>query len=457
MHGSLKVVDTETTFHAQVLRLLGGHALSVSATRFSMRRTFWLEPREILRLGSTAEYAETLLATFNEAVRCRMRGTRVASTLSGGLDSSAVVAVARKQRLEVGGPPLLTVSAVADGQPWAHAAEYVRAVAGVPGIDARFVRPADMAGLTGEMERVLGDTDDLFEYYVISLILPVSRVAVAAGARVLLDGVDGDRTMSHSIDCLASAFRTGAWRRGWELTRGYARCYEMNRVRVALACGLRPAAGNVAMRVLPGAERVQDARRRRYARRAVRGDLVRLHPEFADRIGLEDRLLRAWRLNAGHQGLDATPLTEYRRLTRWLPLSAAYERRDRIAAAAGVESRHPFGDRRLIELCASLPPETLMLGGWPKGLLREAMAGLLPDHVRWRPYAADPHGALFAASCQIERDQWISAVRDTQATLTRYLDMHDFWARQRTHADDDRDAALGLVAALAFWLRRSSR
>ena len=48
-------------------------------------------------------------ATFSEAVRCRMRGTCVASTLSGGLDSSAVVAVARKQRLEVGGSPLLTV------------------------------------------------------------------------------------------------------------------------------------------------------------------------------------------------------------------------------------------------------------------------------------------------------------------------------------------------------------
>ena len=209
-HGSLECVDTETTFYAQVLRLLGGHALAVSATRFSMRRTFWLEPREILRLGSTAEYAEALLATFSEAVRCRMRGTRVASTLSGGLDSSAVVAVARKQRLEAGGPPLLTVSAVADSQPWARAAEHVRAVAGLPGIDARFVRSADMAGLTGEMERLLGDTDDPFDYHHMKLVVPVCRAAAAAGARVLLDGVDGDMAVSHSTERMVSAFST--WR-----------------------------------------------------------------------------------------------------------------------------------------------------------------------------------------------------------------------------------------------------
>jgi asparagine synthase (glutamine-hydrolysing) len=454
---SLEYVDRETTFYARVLRLLDGHALTVSATRWSMRRTFWFEPREPLRLGSTAEYAEALLATFSEAVRCRMRGTRVAATLSGGLDSSAVVAVACKQRFEAGGSPLLTVSAVGDSQPWEHAADSVRAVADQAGTDGRFVRPADMAGLTGEMERVLGATDDPFDYYLMSLIFPVSHAAAAAGARVLLDGVDGDLAVSHSIECMASAFRTGAWGRGWELTRGLADCWGKNRIRVALAWGLRPAAGRLAARVLPGGERLRDARQRRYARQAARGRLVRLRPEFADRIGPPDRLLRAWRLNAAGEGPDHTPLAIYRRPTRWESLTAAYERRDRIAAATGVEARHPFGDRRLIELCATLPPETLMLKGWPKGLLREAMTGLLPDHVRWRPWSADPHWALFRASCQLERELWKSAVREAQATLTRYVDMHDFWDRQRRMPpSDDRDAALALVAALAFWLRRPS-
>ena len=41
-----------------------------------------------------------------------------------------------------------------------------------------------------------------------------------------------------------------------------------------------------------------------------------------------------------------------------------------------------------------MPPEALTPGGWPKALLREALAGLLPDEVRWRPWAV-PHELLY--------------------------------------------------------------
>ncbi len=52
------------------------------------------------------------------------------------------------------------------------------------------------------------------------------------------------------------------------------------------------------------------------------------------------------------------------------------------AAAAGVEVRHPFLDRRVVELLLSLPP---LPGARRKAVLREAARGLLPDAVRRRP------------------------------------------------------------------------
>jgi len=454
-HAALETVDTETTLHAHVQRLLPGHALTVSATRFSLRRTFSLEPREPLRLGSPGEYAEALLATFSEAVRCRLPG-RSAAMLSGGLDSSAVVAVARRLRLESGGPPLLTVSAIAEDGPGVRAAQYVRAVTALPGLDARFVTPSDPAGTPGELERLLTRTDHPSDYFLGALSLPVYRAAASAGARVLLDGVDGDLAVSNAHESIAHAFWSGAWRRGWQLTRGLARYYDKSRVGVALDCGLRPAARSRAAHV-PGIQPLQEARRRRSARRAASAGLVRLCPAFAARIDLEDRLMRAWLLDYGPDGREAAPLPEYRRLDRWLPLLPAYERSDRIGAAAGVEARHPFGDRRLIELCAALPPEALTPGGWPKGLLREAMAGLLPDLVRGRPWAADPHLAFHRASWHSARERRKEVVRDAEERLARYLDMQDFWERQgRIEACDDRDAALSLVSALAVWLRGAS-
>lgn len=63
---------------------------------------------------------------------------------------------------------------------------------------------------------------------------------------------------------------------------------------------------------------------------------------------------------------------------------AGRERYDRVAGQAGIEARDPFLDRRLLEFVLSLPPEQMQHDGWPKVILRRAMAGLLPDTVRWR-------------------------------------------------------------------------
>jgi asparagine synthase (glutamine-hydrolysing) len=51
----------------------------------------------------------------------------------------------------------------------------------------------------------------------------------------------------------------------------------------------------------------------------------------------------------------------------------------------GIERRHPFYDRRLVEFVLSLPEEQRSLGEWPiKAVLREAMRGILPEFIRAR-------------------------------------------------------------------------
>ena len=52
--------------------------------------------------------------------------------------------------------------------------------------------------------------------------------------------------------------------------------------------------------------------------------------------------------------------------------------------AHSMESRVPFLDYRLVEFVLGLPDEFKLSGGVTKRVLREAMAGLLPDAVRDR-------------------------------------------------------------------------
>ncbi|MFG1837382.1 asparagine synthase (glutamine-hydrolyzing) [Micromonospora sp. NPDC049175] len=81
----------------------------------------------------------------------------------------------------------------------------------------------------------------------------------------------------------------------------------------------------------------------------------------------------------------------YLALTRWLP--AMLDRKDRMSMATGLEARVPFADHRLVEYLWNVPWALKNAGGRPKGLLRQATADLLPDEVVNRPKSGYPASA----------------------------------------------------------------
>lgn len=83
----------------------------------------------------------------------------------------------------------------------------------------------------------------------------------------------------------------------------------------------------------------------------------------------------------------------YHGLTRWLP--ALLDRKDRLSMAVGLEVRVPFCDHRLVEYVWNVPWPVKVTGGSEKGLLRKAVADLLPGEVVSRvksiyPASTDP-------------------------------------------------------------------
>ncbi|MFC4148492.1 asparagine synthase (glutamine-hydrolyzing) [Micromonospora mangrovi] len=78
----------------------------------------------------------------------------------------------------------------------------------------------------------------------------------------------------------------------------------------------------------------------------------------------------------------------YLALTRWAPTHL--DRADRLSMAAGVQLRPPFCDHRLIEYVYNVPAELKRAGGREKGLLREAVGDLLPAPVLQRRKSAYP-------------------------------------------------------------------
>lgn len=88
----------------------------------------------------------------------------------------------------------------------------------------------------------------------------------------------------------------------------------------------------------------------------------------------------------------------YLNLTRWMP--TLLDRKDRMSMAVGLEVRVPFCDHRLVEYMWNVPWAIKCADRREKGILRRALAGLLPDDVLTRrksPYPKTHHPAYLAA------------------------------------------------------------
>jgi asparagine synthase (glutamine-hydrolysing) len=66
------------------------------------------------------------------------------------------------------------------------------------------------------------------------------------------------------------------------------------------------------------------------------------------------------------------------------------ERKDRMSMYNGLEVRVPFCDHRLVEYAYNMPWNIKSLNGREKGIVREAMKGILPDEIIWRKKSPYP-------------------------------------------------------------------
>ncbi len=298
--------------------------------------------------------------------------------LSGGMDSGSVVAVARELLAAAGQGPLPTFSAVGPDPETCVETRTIHAALAMDGLDPHLVRHDRLDELLPALGELTWNLDEPFDNHM-TLIRAVYLAAHRRGVKALLDGGAGDVVLGEGSH-LVRLLRAGHWRAACREAVGQGRfwgpAYPAWR---ELARSARAAVTpNVARRSFGRLLRVL-TRQRRVARN-LRTSII--SPDFARRVGLAGRL----------QALDAhRPVElaadygqERARSVDHPYLTVGRERYDRVAAALAVEPRDPFVDRRVIDLCLALPGTQKLGEGWPKIVLRRAMAGWLPDAVRWR-------------------------------------------------------------------------
>lgn len=431
----LEGADPQATFHEGIFRLPAGHCLTLAEGEVAVRR-YWSPPLPpLLRLPSDAAYEAAFRAVLEEAVRARLRSVQpVAAMLSGGLDSTSVSAIAARLLGADGNGPLTTISIAGPDPavcPETTAIHAARAIAGIAHRIVDHTVPDNADDLVSRLERA----DDPFDGHMV-LIWAAYREAARCGANVLLDGVGADIVLADGGH-VPALVRRGKWRRALGELRARKR--------------MQGPAGrslvNAALRVWGAALLPQGIVR---FLRGLAASLPRaVDPGFARKLGLRSRIAKF------HRELAGPRLTPQARRARGIVhphLAVARERYERVAARFGIEPRDPFLDLRVIEFCLSLPPEQLLRAGWPKWILRRAMADFLPDAVLWRRGRSHLGREFARGLLSGPVAEWLSGPAAREEALRPFVRRE--WLERGLSADEGRMHAQLELWHLRNWLRR---
>jgi asparagine synthase (glutamine-hydrolysing) len=438
--------DKTTTFYKDIVRLAPGSWIAVSTEDVRSGEYWRLDPSYELHLGSEDEYVETFRSVFEEAVRCRLRSSvPVATTLSGGLDSSSVTCTAREILKREGKGPLLTLSMVYDLVPECDEREFIDTVVAQGGIEPFYFTADNAVPLPYFGLDDIPDHDDPFD-------APHSFAVQGMGMlrekniRVVLDGLDGDNAVSHGYGYLAELAWTGKVLDLIREARSIAARQERPFLDLLWCKAIRP--------LTPAYVRRTWRRLGGYGNRPWPKTSL-ISSEFAKRLGFEDRYREL-------QAFYLKPLTDaredhYHRLF-WGGITHQIESTNKVFSRYSVEPRHPFFDRRLLELCVALPHRLKIADGWTRLVLRKAMEGLLPERIERRPGKTDFRPSVDHAILQSDRLVFDRMMEMSSRAVKYYVDVeamgksyHDFLHNPLRNDP----TCLWFAISLGLWLDKS--
>jgi len=348
-----------------IRKLEPAHTLTIAPGRPPRIERYWELKYEPDRRKSAAWFAAQARDLLTESVRMHLvADVPVGAFLSGGLDSSSVVAAAAPLH-----PARLETFSVGFQEAAHNELDYAREVA------TKF-RTCHRELVLGpdaldELERIVWHLDEPFGDSSAIPTYMVSKLA-ASHVKVVLSGDGGDELFAGYDKYVVEGRERGMPKLPWPLRAALA---EISR---RMPAGMR-GRNYLRHRSLDGAARYLDAST------LFRDDDLRalFEPNVAECLGRHE----PWRERAASlETGGAEWLSRLQRLdmSHYLPLDIL-TKVDRMSMAHSIETRVPLLDHKFVEFTATIPPEMNVIGGGTKAILKRAMRGVLPDRIIHRP------------------------------------------------------------------------
>lgn len=365
------------TIYSHIKKIPPAHKLTVSLDGTVSQASYWdisLAPK---RRASSAENHSELLSILERSVEKRLvSDVPVGCFLSGGVDSSAVLALMRK----VTDRPLYTYSVGFENAERYDERQFARQIAEQFSAEHHeiVINKADIRAMLPQMVEIFDDP--LSDPTSIPLYF-LSKKAAEDGTKVILTGDGADELF----------FGYRGWYRYHKYRGLFATLSRVPRFAKGLYRALswlninEPAVKELLIRCahrqpyfIPGSGGLRHETRRQLLtdefQSLAQGDarlnaLQSLEVDFLSAQGDVDNIVD-WMCYTGIRDIHPNYFLH---------------RADKISSRHSIEVRVPFLDPELVQFAFSLPASEKLGSGEPKAILKRALAGILPDSILYRP------------------------------------------------------------------------
>ena len=311
---------------------------------------------------------------FRQGIAERSKKDKIASHLSGGMDSSSVVCIARDL---LAPEKLITLSLVYQIRSLAGETDYIQMVVDRGGAIEPHYLDGDAASDFQWFPDQIPEHDEPYpglfhlemEQVLVDLAsqLRVTTIFTGGGSELITEG-----NRYH----LADLIRQGYWNTALQTARQWSQAKNQSLWSILHQFGIEP------LLPLSLREGIPTLLRQGYGNWPKLGSFAIppwVLPDFASKYKMRQKAAATIRQ------LSQYPVEQSFNLLG-LQATAGNWASWYLAAPLGIHISEPFFDRRLITYCLSLPRELREIPGVPKPLLQEAMRGILPEPIRTRRF-----------------------------------------------------------------------
>jgi asparagine synthase (glutamine-hydrolysing) len=349
--------DQTETFFLNIYKLKAGHFFYLKEERSLSQKQYWAIQKQTTRNLDSQKIAAEFGALLEKSVQRRLRSdVKVGSSLSGGLDSSSIVAIISK--LQKGNA---TFSARFPGSP-KDEGKFISLVqqkfqtqhVDIPIQEEQFI---------ANLEKLIYHQEEPFQTGSIYAQFAVYERAKKDGCTVLLDGQGAD-----------------------ELLGGYDKDFkyylkEIRNSKEQVERFKRDLLENHNYQVnLSSKDKFFAAAPQFYGQ--VAALKARIKPSKFAGINGEYRKVFADKTSPFQEFNDLKSMLAYELSSQGIEKLLKFA--DRNSMAHSVEVRLPFLNHEIVEFVFSLPSDQFLTNGWSKAILRNTMSGILPDEIVYR-------------------------------------------------------------------------